>query len=155
MILIAHRGNTVGPSIYENEPEYAAEAIEMGFTVEVDVWASHGRLWFGHDCEDYLVPDGWLDRYAASSIFHCKNLEALEAMRQAGCHYFWHQEDKYTLTSRGVVWVYPNRPFLATQNFIYCQPDAIALPEGYRGLGGICSDYVDSLRRQKEESNGR
>lgn len=155
MMLIAHRGNTVGPSASENKPEYLAEAIERGFTVEVDVWTTRGGLWFGHDRAEHLVPDGWIERYASSSIFHCKNLEALVSMRLIGCHYFWHQEDEYTLTSKGVVWVYPHRPFLPTRNFICCQPDARTLPEDWRGLGGICSDYVDNLRQQKEESDGR
>lgn len=154
MILIAHRGNIIGPSIFENDPEYLAEIIEKGFAVEVDVWSEHGRLRLGHDRPDYLVSKGWLDRYAGACIFHCKNVEALEAMRQGGHHYFWHQEDDYTLTSKGFVWVYPNRPYLFDRNFIYCQPDATALPRNWEELGGICSDYVEILRQEKEVSNG-
>ena len=27
-------------------------------------------------------------------------------------NYFWHQEDDYTLTSEGYVWVYPGKPLI-------------------------------------------
>ena len=45
MILIAHRGNTIGPNIEkENHPDYIDEAIKKGFDVEVDI---RGNLFDG------------------------------------------------------------------------------------------------------------
>ena len=151
MMFIAHRGNLYGPSLYENEPRYLTTAIQHDFKVEVDVWCVNGDLWFGHDCPDHRVQQPWLDLYAADCIFHCKNWEAMVAMQNAKQHYFWHQEDEYTLTSEGLVWVYPGRPFPKTPNFIACEPQLDILPIECLGIHGICSDYVHNLRLQEKE----
>ena len=40
---------------------------------------------------------------------HCKNLDALTFFNKFGeiYNYFWHQNDKFTLTSKGYIWTYP------------------------------------------------
>ena len=30
-------------------------------------------------------------------------------MSKMNCHYFWHQEDDYTITSKGIIWAYPGK----------------------------------------------
>ena len=72
---------------------------------------------------------------------HCKNLEALNFMLvQKDFNFFWHQEDDYTLTSKGYIWTYPNQPVLA-KNIIVIEGKIkkSELPECY----GICSDFVE------------
>jgi hypothetical protein len=39
-----------------------------------------------------------------------KTYETLEMLIKTKCHYFWHQEDDYTITSKGFIWVYPGKP---------------------------------------------
>lgn len=150
MIFYAHRGNTRGPSMFENDPFYIVGAIGQKFTPEVDVWCVDGELWFGHDGPDYAVKQEWMRDYARHCIFHCKNWEALEAMQQDEWHYFWHQADEYTLTSSGLVWVYPGRPSPHTGRFIECAPNLRELPSTWLNNYGICSDYVAILREEKE-----
>lgn len=42
---------------------------------------------------------------------HAKNLDALAIMLQhPDIHCFSHQNDDFTLTSRGFIWTYPNKP---------------------------------------------
>ena len=43
---------------------------------------------------------------------HAKDFKTLDQIRNVDCHYFWHQEDDYTLTNRGFVWVYPGKPLI-------------------------------------------
>lgn len=49
MILISHRGNLMGKTSYENEPDYIMNAIKEGFDVEIDVWYQNNTLYLGHD----------------------------------------------------------------------------------------------------------
>ena len=41
---------------------------------------------------------------------HAKNFEALEYLTRCAAHCFYHQEDDYTITSRGFIWAYPGQP---------------------------------------------
>ena len=150
MIFIAHRGNTKGPSMFENEPYYLTKAIGEGYMPEADIWCVKGDLWLGHDWPDHRVTPEWMQDYAQYCIFHCKNWEAILAMQQAKQHYFWHQGDEYTLTSEGFVWVYPGRPSPHTKDFIECEPSLTEFPETWVNNYGICSDYVHILRQKKE-----
>ena len=151
MRFYAHRGNTRGPSpMFENQPHYLAQAIADGFECEVDIWCVQGDLKFGHDWPDYYVPEGWMDVYAKHCIFHCKNWEAMLAMTQDLQHFFWHQEDAYTLTSTGLVWVYPEVTVPNYKNFIACDPSKVDLPNAWSDIYGVCSDYVHQLRLQEE-----
>ena len=143
MILIAHRGNTNGPNpSMENNPEYINTAISMGFDAEVDVWLIDGKFFLGHDEPKYETDRYFLSR---SGLWcHAKNIDALSSMIMAGIHCFWHQEDNYTLTSKGYIWSYPGSTL---------SPNSInVLPEWSNEINklkflktdevyGICTDY--------------
>lgn len=111
MIKIAHRGNTNGPSIYENQPWYVKSAIDRGFDVEVDIWRIGKSLWLGHDSAMYLIGEDFLNEHRGALWLHCKNLEALEYLASFDKHFnfFWHENDSYTLTSYGYIWTYPGK----------------------------------------------
>lgn len=114
MIIISHRGNLAGanPKV-ENKRSYLEYAINEGFQVECDVWYEKG-WWLGHDEPKYKVSLNWL-KYTPSLWIHCKNVEALDKfslmhLNGFAPHYFWHQNDSYTLTSHGIIWAYPRKP---------------------------------------------
>ncbi len=147
MILIAHRGNTQGPNeLLENTPDYLAKAVADGFDVEVDIWCFRGSEFFlGHDGPQHPVSLNWLNEYRDKAWFHCKNYAALLALKRltTDFHFFWHESDRYTLTSRGVIWVYPGQE--VQENSILVLPEKSSRPfddENYSNLMGICSDYV-------------
>ena len=50
-----------------------------------------------------------------------QNTEALYEMSKMNCHYFWHQEDDYTITSKGIIWAYPGKKL--TNNSICVLPE--------------------------------
>ena len=45
MILVSHRGNTVGKNLeLENTPKYIEKAIKLGYEVEVDLWVEENLM---------------------------------------------------------------------------------------------------------------
>ena len=142
MILISHRGNLNGKSDRENSPDYIEEALSQGFDVEVDVWYIDDQFWLGHDKPQYKVSEGFLEH---SNLWcHAKNIQALYVMsKSSNIHYFWHQEDDVTLTSRGYLWTYPGKQL--TEKSICVLPELenkkskVILP---KNVAGICSDFI-------------
>jgi hypothetical protein len=138
MKLIAHRGNISGKDEKENQPNYVLRALRLGYNVEVDVWWHRGEYYLGHDEPTYKV---WPRFIENKDIWcHAKNSDALCQMKEnPNIHYFWHEQDTYTITSRGFVWVFPNKPLLP--NSICVKPEL-----RYNGdltlCSGICSDYI-------------
>jgi hypothetical protein len=68
-----------------------------------------------------------------------------------GIHCFWHQDDTYTLTSKGFVWCYPEADFVP--NCVWNQPEWNHFDEIYNiqksamsACAGICTDYPMLLR---------
>jgi len=138
MILISHRGNINGRiSENENNPLYIERALHRGFEVEIDVWYKDNRWYLGHDKPQYEID---LD-YLKNSKFwcHAKNIESLNMMlTYSDIHCFWHQEDDVTLTSRNIIWTYPDKQL--TENSICVLPEKNN--QTIKKCLGICSDYV-------------
>jgi hypothetical protein len=148
MILISHRGNLTGPNPdRENSLQYIQEALDKGFDVEIDVWSRNGILYLGHDTYQYEVDLYWLEKRMSHLWIHCKNIEALETFywfnNTKSFHYFWHQEDTLTLTSKGCIWAYPGKQPI--KNSIAVMPEIYN--DGLSNCIGVCSDYV--LKHQK------
>jgi glycerophosphoryl diester phosphodiesterase len=151
MKLIAHRGNIDGPDpSKENNPEYIEQAIAQGFDVEIDLRYSSidNKFYLGHDNLQYEINLSWLSLHIDYLWIHCKDIESLYyfANNNNSYNYFWHQEDDFTLTSKGYIWTYPGKSY--TTKSIIVMPewensdwDKIKIVECY----GICSDYVSKL----------
>ena len=108
MIYISHRGNLKGKlKEEENNPDYVKKAVDRGYNVEIDVWFRNGNFYLGHDNPTFKVDKDFLLK--KEFWCHAKNVEALHEMSKIDCHYFWHQEDDYTLTSKGIFWDYPGK----------------------------------------------
>ena len=109
MFLISHRGNLKGKSKYENHPKYILDALSMGFDVEIDVWYLDHTFYLGHDKPQYRIKKDFLLK--KKLWCHAKNPKAIYELSKTKSHYFWHQNDDYTLTSKGYIWVYPNKKY--------------------------------------------
>ena len=142
MILISHRGNISGiEHDNENNPNYINAAINEGFEVEIDVQFENGEFFLGHDFSQYKINKEFL---LNDKIWcHAKTMNALEALDKIKAHYFWHQEDDYTITSKGYIWTYPGKE-LFTQSIC-------VLPEkgNYKEFNclGICSDLIQDYKK--------
>ena len=149
MKLIAHRGNISGPNPdKENNPEYIDEAINLGYDVEIDIRTVDDCYYLGHDIAQYQVPISWLVERKNYLWIHCKDIKSLETLSNSPVdfHYFWHQEDDYTLTSKKYIWVYPGKQH--TYNSVVVMPEnniSISQLKELSNCFGICSDYVGEI----------
>ena len=141
MYLISHRGNLNGiQKDKENEPEYIISAIDKGFDVEVDVRFENNKFFLGHDYNQFEVNKEFL---LNKKIWcHAKTSDALSALDEIKAHFFWHQEDDYTITSKGYIWTYPGKKLLSKSICV--------LPEkaNYKEINciGICSDFIEKFK---------
>jgi len=148
MIFISHRGNISGRYIErENEPNYILEAKNMGYQVEIDVWNLSGKWYLGHDEPQYSVEESFFSH--EGMWCHAKNLEALDALLSLKTNCFWHQEDDYTLTSKGIIWAYPGKKL--NKNSICVMPEWNKKTLDFSLCMGICSDLI---KNYKEMLNG-
>ena len=142
MLLISHRGNLNGiQSDEENKPDYLNFAMQRGFDVEVDVRFENNKFFLGHDYSQYETNSDFL---LNKKIWcHAKNHEALLALNTINAHYFWHQEDDYTITSKGFLWTYPGKKLLTSSICV--------LPEtaNYKKIEclGVCSDFIERYKK--------
>ena len=148
MIFISHRGNINNqePS-YENNPNYILEAINLGYQCEIDVWRLENSWMLGHDEPQYQVGENFL--LTKELWCHAKNLGALEGLLKLGTHCFWHQEDDYTITSKGIIWAYPGKKLIESAICV--------MPERQTGnlrlevkCAGICSDFIEKYRKEND-----
>jgi hypothetical protein len=144
MKLISHRGNIDGKTLLENQPSYIDDAIELGYDVEVDIWYIGDRLYLGHDLAQYQIDIHWLENRKSKLWIHCKNHPALELMYQTDLHYFWHDEDDVTITSKGIIWAHPKIKPL--EKSIAVLPENHNWPVG--DCLGVCSDYIKQYKNE-------
>jgi len=144
MIHISHRGNINGKIVErENSPDYIEEAVTAGYFCEVDVWYDNSHLWLGHDEPQYKTSIDFIKSLSTKLIFHAKNHKAIKPLSDAELHWFWHDNDDYTLTSMGWVWAYPGMESP-------CENSIAVLPEIHNtnteNFWGICSDYIERYK---------
>jgi hypothetical protein len=153
--IISHRGNIDGPNkSEENRPDIIKKRLEEGYQVEVDVWLVNEEFYFGHDAPEYrlknyldleqiepllLHPDIWL---------HAKNLGALHSLKNAGAHCFWHEKDRFTLTSKGHIWTYPGEGETSVSSVLMLADESSELINIKElTCGAICTDYVTRYKK--------
>jgi hypothetical protein len=132
MKIISHRGNLEGITPDENRPDYVNNTLQTGFDVEVDVWLINNELFLGHDEPQYKINNEFLlnDKLWC----HAKNKDAFQYMLNNSIHCFWHEQDKFTLTSKGIPWCYPGNYM---ENGITVELIKTKIPT----VMGICTDY--------------
>ncbi len=142
MILISHRGNIDGPNeAKENSVHYILKALDLGYDVEIDVWRLDGDWYLGHSEPKYLIEEPFLTKKGLWC--HAKNVEALRGLLALETNCFWHQEDDYTLTSFGDIWVYPGKQLV--EGSICVMPEKDCLGD-ITICSGVCSDFIGDYR---------
>lgn len=135
--LIAHRGNTNGPDERENHPDYLLNTLNKGYDCEADVWVIDGKILLGHDAPTYPVKVGFISM--PGFWLHAKNLDALHFILTKNLICFWHESDRYTLTSNGLIWANLGMPVTSRTIIVTLNLNDTIEGQPY----GICSDYVD------------
>ena len=151
VILIAHRGNVSGPNPeMENNPLYIDRALEKGYDVEVDIRGSfYTKFYLGHDEQQYMVSPEWLFERAGKLWLHAKDIQALHSLTQQASNFnvFWHQEDFYTITTKGFIWTYPGHTL--TPESVCVMPErfeSLYTTEQLNNCAGICTDFVEKYK---------
>ena len=135
MLIISHRGNLEGSNAeLENNPLHIKKVIDK-FDVEIDVWFVDKKWYLGHDKPQYQVS---FDFFNDRMWLHCKNLEACSEMNNTSLNWFWHENDKVTLTSKKYIWAHPD---------VYVR-DGITVEFGFNDklpefILGVCTDYPE------------
>ncbi len=149
MIYISHRGNLIGKNINEeNNPIYIQKALNLGYNVEIDLWFTNNKLMLGHDHPQYDLPQELLINPLI--WIHCKNSDCLSYLLQIqneypNLHFFWHENDKYTLTSKSIGWAYPGSPL--NKKTICVLPELSSYhKDDLHCCYGICSDKIEYYR---------
>ena len=150
MELISHRGNLNGADpARENNMTYIKEAIDLGFSVEIDVWVFDKISYLGHDDPVYEIDLAVLTDFSDQLYLHIKTpRNEFDENRLNAFNYFWHENEPFVITSKGNKWYYP---------CAYVQTDGVNLmPECSMGLDkfkevmslcpAVCSDYVLQFR---------
>lgn len=152
--IIAHRGLLYGPNPkVENTLEQHRFCWSQDITTEADLWVQNGKFYFGHDKPQYEIPEGEL-MFNEMVILHCKNFDALMycTMEVSIRHYFWHQNDDYTLTQPlGLIWTYPKSglplgkksiPVILNPWEVTDESHRLWTVEQVRKCYGVCTDHV-------------
>ncbi len=139
--LISHRGNIDGAEKNIENTTFAIEkAINNGFDCEVDLWINEKSIYLGHDKPQYKIELSFLNEFRDKLWIHCKNFEALVYMQNIDkdFNYFWHENDRFTITSKGYLWTYPGNKY--SENSVIVNLDKNLILDS--NCFGICSDYV-------------
>ena len=154
-LLIAHRALFEGPdSEKENHPEQIDRALASGFDCEVDLWRVDGKCYLGHDAPTYPVDTAFLE--TRNLWIHAKNLHALHFLTYtSGLHYFWHENDAYTLTSKNYIWTYPGKPLTKDSITVLPELHDPTFESLDMSCFGICSDFVLDIKKRWQDIPSR
>lgn len=152
-IYISHRGNVNGVnSALENTIPYIESAILQGFDCEIDLWKIGTDYFLGHDKPQHKISTEFLFTHSASLWIHCKNFEALSDLStKAALNIFWHQQDSFTLTSKGYIWTFPgiNIPKYYKKVITVLFSDTPVSDS----FGGYCSDNIQHIKELHDKIN--
>lgn len=158
MKFISHRGNLNGPnSCHENSIEAIENALSLGYDCEIDVIGDpeddmvDTYLYLGHDERQEKIDLSFLIN--KNLWIHCKNFDALRILHEfisvKKLNYFYHDKDRYTLTSCGDVWCYPGQPVPTNGVIVLPEkgPESLRFEgDNLNYISGICSDYIHFYR---------
>jgi hypothetical protein len=151
---ICHRGNLTGRvKELENNFGVLIQRAIHGYHVELDIWYHQNHLWLGHDRPEYKVSMEWLASNKRRLI-HAKDGTTFEYLlhesgkRALDLHIFYHTEEDYVLTNKGLVICYPGKPLLEGSLCMMPERAKYGLEELQKCVS-ICSDTV--LTAEKRE----
>jgi len=147
---VCHRGNVKGPvKELENNFGIFIQRTLQEERVELDVWYHENALWLGHDTPDYKVTLDWLAS-DKRRLIHAKDGKTFEyLLQEAGkkaleIHVFYHTEEDYVLTNKGLVICYPGKPLL--EGSLCMMPErANYKQEEFQKCFSVCTDSRDAI----------
>lgn len=143
MKIISHRANLNGPNKeLENNPKQVIETIKE-YDTEIDLWFMSGELFLGHDGPQYKINDNFLNLNKNKLWVHAKNLDCITYLFNTDLNWFWHENDKVTLTSKNNIWCYPGTYINNGITVVFNDSKKCDIPNYCLG---ICTDYPTRYR---------
>ena len=161
---ISHRGNLDGENKkWENHPDYICEAIDKGYSWEIDVWFENWSItnnkrveydqyyWLtGHDVPTHKISKDFLLKFEVLGVIyaHAKTIPTMYELNKLGIHNFYHDGDRAVYTSQGKIWTNIGQDL--TQKSIAVLPEKANMPyknNELKNCYGICSDNIKLYRR--------
>lgn len=146
MKIISHRGNING--VYkkkENKVDQIEKALTK-FDCEIDIWFWKKNIYLGHDKPESKIDIKFLFKHTNKLWIHAKNKEIIKVISKTNLNWFWHENDKMTLTSKNVIWAYPNNYFY--NGITVIENIEIKFP---RYIMGICTDNPCFFEKKYEQ----
>ena len=152
-LLISHRGNTNGIiRNKENSPDYIQKALDEGYFVSVDVClVGDKHLALGREVPEYPVNVEFLKNN--NIIAKANSIECLDFLLLNQIHCFYHDHDKCSITSGGLIWTRPGSNI--TQKCVFNMPEWIMSDiSEIKDLecAGICSDKIEIIKKARENN---
>ena len=149
MILISHRGNTVGriPES-ENRPSYIEDALRLGYDVEIDVRMREDQLYLGHDQPQYRVELDWLLERKDNLWIHTKDFQSLDLLIDKGLKVFFHEQERQTIINNtNLIWSH-DLGSISNKSIIPLLDIESITEYGYLGhdVYGVCTDYLQEVK---------
>lgn len=143
MILISNKGNTVGPSVYQNQPLYIEKTLKEGFKVKTDLWVFPKTLMIG-DTPLYPVTFDLLSQ----CLVEARNLNAVEFLVRSNLDGFYRGGSDIVFTTKGAI--------LSFKSWI--REAIIMNPEDHTfdilaNSTGICSDYIKGFINENSSAS--
>lgn len=142
MKIISHRANINGIDEKNENSISKIEKTIKKFDCEIDLWIWKNKLYLGHDKPQYEVDKKFLYKNINKLWIHAKNKKAVDFLHKTNLHWFWHDNDTMTLTSKNYIWVYPNNFF--KNGITVIKDDTIEFP---KYIMGICTDNPTFFER--------
>ena len=84
----------------------------------------------------------YYDQYDDDLDGQIKRLKEINEKYAYDIHYFWHQKDDITITSKGYIWAYPGKQII--NGSIAVLPEIH--DEDVSKCIGVCSDYIERYK---------
>ena len=101
------------------------------------------------DCDkpDYKIDIQFLNNGKVWA--HAKNIDALhQLLKHESVNCFWHQEDDYTITSKGVIWAYPGKE--TSGNSVCVMPENVNFNCSFKSKW-VCTDFVKWFEEKQKD----
>ncbi len=154
MKFISHRGNLNGRRPQEeNNPEYVLKAISLGYDVEVDLRKQGDKFFLGHDYAQYEIDNSFLTNNSSNLWVHAKDLCSLNWLIACGVglNFFWHEEDSFSVTSKGYIWTFPKKQLTNISICVMPEYSDYSINE-IQKTSGVCSDNIVEYRKRCHEN---
>jgi hypothetical protein len=141
MRFISHRGN-LSSKLWDSNPYQIQDVLSKGYDCEIDIWKINDDYYLGHSQPSFDVSSVWLEKRFDNLLLHCKNPAALADPFLNKGHLFWHEEDRYTITNRGIPVCYPGVAMIDGAIQMKVEEWGEVYPNGW----GACSDYIERFK---------